>query len=70
LLEQLKINRYSLYLQDYDGPVGFRIMVAHLDRVQALVIQNANAYEEGPSLYDRAERKAGRQTQCTSLIDP
>jgi len=47
LLEQLKINRYSLYLQDYGGPVGFRIMVAHPDRVQALVIQNANAYEEG-----------------------
>ena len=47
LLERLKINRYSLYLQDYGGPVGFRIMVAHPDRVQALVIQNANAYEEG-----------------------
>jgi pimeloyl-ACP methyl ester carboxylesterase len=47
LLEQLKIDHYSLYLQDYGGPVGFRIMVAYPDRVQALVIQNANAYEEG-----------------------
>jgi pimeloyl-ACP methyl ester carboxylesterase len=47
LLEQLGINRYSLYLHDYGGPVGFRIMVAHPDRVQALIVQNANAYEEG-----------------------
>jgi pimeloyl-ACP methyl ester carboxylesterase len=47
LLEQLKINRYSLYLQDYGAPVGYRIMLAHPERVQALVIQNGNAYEEG-----------------------
>jgi pimeloyl-ACP methyl ester carboxylesterase len=47
LLERLKIDRYHLYLQDYGGPVGFRIMVAHPKRVRALVIQNANAYREG-----------------------
>jgi pimeloyl-ACP methyl ester carboxylesterase len=47
LLEQLKINRYALFLQDYGGPVGFRIMVAHPERVRALIIQNANAYNEG-----------------------
>ena len=48
LLEQLKINKYALYLHDYGGPVGFRIMLAHPERVQALIIQNANAYQEGP----------------------
>jgi pimeloyl-ACP methyl ester carboxylesterase len=47
LIEQLGIRRYALYLQDYGGPVGFRIMVQHPDRVSALVIQNANAYKEG-----------------------
>jgi pimeloyl-ACP methyl ester carboxylesterase len=47
LLEQLGIDRYSFYLQDYGGPVGFRIMLAHPERVRALVIQNANAYQEG-----------------------
>jgi pimeloyl-ACP methyl ester carboxylesterase len=47
LLEQLKISRYSLYLQDYGAPVGYRIMLAHPERVQALVITNGNAYEEG-----------------------
>ncbi len=47
LLEQLGIERCAFYLQDYGGPVGFRIMLQHPERVRALVIQNANAYEEG-----------------------
>jgi pimeloyl-ACP methyl ester carboxylesterase len=47
LLEQLGIDRYVFYLQDYGGPVGFRIMLAHPDRVRAVIIQNANAYREG-----------------------
>src|SRR5262249_32417486 len=47
LLEQLKISKYSFYLHDYGGPIGFRIMVAHPERLQALIIQNANAYKEG-----------------------
>lgn len=47
LLEQLEINRYTLYLHDYGGPVGFRIMLAHPNRVRALIIQNANVYREG-----------------------
>lgn len=46
-LDQLGITRYSLYLHDYGGPAGFRIMTAHPERLQALVIQNANAYQEG-----------------------
>lgn len=47
LLDQLGVSRYSLYLHDYGGPVGFRIMAAHPERVQTLIIQNANAYREG-----------------------
>ncbi len=47
LLEQLGVNRYTLYMHDYGGPVGFRIMLAHPQRVQALIISNANAYQEG-----------------------
>jgi pimeloyl-ACP methyl ester carboxylesterase len=47
LLEQLGIGSYVLYLQDYGGPVGFRIAMAHPDRLRALVIQNANAYADG-----------------------
>jgi pimeloyl-ACP methyl ester carboxylesterase len=46
-LQQLKADRYTLYLHDYGGPVGFRLALAHPERVQALVIQNANVYQEG-----------------------
>jgi pimeloyl-ACP methyl ester carboxylesterase len=39
--------RYSLYLQDYGGPVGFRLAIAHPERLQNLIIQNAVAHEDG-----------------------
>jgi pimeloyl-ACP methyl ester carboxylesterase len=45
--EKLGLTGYSLYLQDYGAPIGFRLAVKHPERVQALVIQNGNAYEEG-----------------------
>ncbi len=47
LVARLGIDRYTLYLMDYGAPVGFRIATAHPDRVQALIIQNGNAYDEG-----------------------
>lgn len=39
--------RYGLFVQDYGGPVGFRIASRHPDALQWLVVQNSNAYEEG-----------------------
>jgi len=45
--EQLGLEEYSIYLMDYGAPVGFRLAVRHPERVQALVVQNGNAYEEG-----------------------
>lgn len=48
-LEQTGNSRYTLYLQDYGGPVGFRIAAAHPERVEGLIIQNSNAYLEGIS---------------------
>lgn len=41
------LKKYSLYVQDYGAPVGYRLAVKHPDRVQALIVQNGNAYEEG-----------------------
>jgi len=41
------LQRYTLYMQDYGGPVGFRMAVAHPDRVQALIVQDAVAHNEG-----------------------
>jgi pimeloyl-ACP methyl ester carboxylesterase len=45
--EQLDLQRYGLYMQDFGGPVGFRLASAHPERVRFLVVQNANAYDEG-----------------------
>jgi pimeloyl-ACP methyl ester carboxylesterase len=47
LTENLGLRRYGLYLQDFGGPVGFRLASRHPERIAFLVIQNANAYEEG-----------------------
>ncbi len=47
LTEMLGLGRYALFVQDYGGPVGFRLALAHPERVTALVIQNAVAHEEG-----------------------
>jgi len=46
-LEALGIDRYVLYMQDFGSPVGFRVALAHPERLRGLVIQNANAYLEG-----------------------
>ncbi|MCH6591260.1 MAG: alpha/beta hydrolase [Proteobacteria bacterium] len=45
--EKLGLKRYSLYVMDYGAPVGYRLAVKHPERVQALIVQNGNAYEEG-----------------------
>lgn len=47
--EKLGFSRYSLYLQDFGGPVGFRLALRHPGRVQALIVQNAVAHLEGLS---------------------
>ena len=43
----LKINRYAIYVFDYGAPAGFRLAMAHPERVVAIISQNGNAYEEG-----------------------
>jgi len=44
---KLGLTRYVLVMQDYGGPIGFRLALAHPDRVQALIVQNAVAHEDG-----------------------
>ncbi len=45
--EQMKLERYALMVHDYGAPVGWRLAVAHPERVTAIISQNGNAYEEG-----------------------
>ncbi|SKC98035.1 Pimeloyl-ACP methyl ester carboxylesterase [Burkholderia sp. CF099] len=46
-VETLGLKSYVIYMQDYGGPVGFRVAMAHPERVNALIIQNAVAHEDG-----------------------
>ena len=43
----LGLSHYTLYMQDYGGPVGFRMALAHPERVEALIVQDAVAHNEG-----------------------
>jgi pimeloyl-ACP methyl ester carboxylesterase len=45
--ELLGLKRYGLYMQDFGGPVGFRLATAHPEKISFLIVQNANAYDEG-----------------------
>jgi len=45
--DRLGLQHYSIYMQDFGGPVGFRVASRRPGRVTALIIQNANAYEAG-----------------------
>jgi pimeloyl-ACP methyl ester carboxylesterase len=46
-VEALGIDKYSLYVMDYGAPVGYRLAAALPEQVQALIVQNGNAYDEG-----------------------
>jgi pimeloyl-ACP methyl ester carboxylesterase len=46
-IDELALKKFSLYLHDYGGPVGFRIATQRPESIQALIVQNANAYVEG-----------------------
>ena len=76
LTEQLGLDRYSIYLMDYGAPVGFRLAAKHPERVQALIIQNGNAYEEGlrefwdPIKKYWQERTAENATPLAEFITP
>jgi pimeloyl-ACP methyl ester carboxylesterase len=73
--ETLAIPRYTLYMQDYGGPVGFRMALTHLERVQALTVQDAVAHSEGLGANWKtrrefwADRKADESALRTNLQD-
>lgn len=45
--EALGLAHYTLYMQDYGGPVGFRMAVTHPERIDALIVQDAVAHNQG-----------------------
>ena len=74
--ETLNLTKYTLYVQDYGGPVGFRMALAHPDRIEALIVQDAVAHNEGLGANwkmrrafwaDRAAYEAALRTNLLSL---
>jgi pimeloyl-ACP methyl ester carboxylesterase len=62
------LDAFSVYMFDFGSPIGFRLATRHPERVQSLVLQNGNAYEEGlgpamqglkPYWQDRSENEEG-----------
>jgi pimeloyl-ACP methyl ester carboxylesterase len=47
LVGKLGLTKYSIYVMDYGAPIGYRLALRHPERVQALIVQNGNAYDEG-----------------------
>src|SRR5436853_6874717 len=54
--EALGHARYTLDMQYYGGPVGFRMALAHPERIEALVVQDAVAHNEGLGANWKARR--------------
>ena len=46
-LDAVNVKKYSIYIQDYGAPIGFKLLLKHPERIQAIISQSGNAYEEG-----------------------
>jgi pimeloyl-ACP methyl ester carboxylesterase len=72
--ESIALPRYTLYMQDYGGPVGFRMALSHPERINALIVQNAVAHNEGLGAIWKArrafwaDRAANEETLRTNLL--
>jgi len=57
LTTKLEVTNYVLFVQDYGGPVGFRMALSRPERVRAIIVQNAVSHEQGLSPLWEARRK-------------
>ena len=75
-METLRLPEYAVQVFDYGAPVGFRLALAHPDRITALISQNGNAYEEGLSAgWDPIQRywrdpSAANRSALRALLTP
>lgn len=47
LFDAIGLTRFTIYVQDYSAPIGYRIALRHPDAIETIVVQNGNAYAEG-----------------------
>lgn len=76
LVQQLGIGTFSLYVMNYGAPIGYRLALRRPEQVQALIVQNGNAYEEGlrefwdPIKKYWADPRSENRTALHSLVEP
>jgi len=74
--EALSLPRFTLYMQDYGGPVGFRMALNHPERIDALIVQDAVAHNEGLGANWKkrrafwADRSANESVLRANLLSP
>lgn len=73
LLDQLGLQRFALYIQDYGAPIGLRIARRSPERVSALISQSGNAYVEGftpfwDTLFAHAKDRAANEAATRELL--
>ena len=66
-LETIGVSRYTIYVQDYGAPVGWRLALADPSAVVGVISQNGNAYEEGfvPGFWNPIWADAAERTDAT-----
>ena len=69
LLEKLNVGDYIMYMQDFGAPVGYRMMMKNPKRIQALIVQNANAYLDGLTPKRQAFFKNAQQDTSQKQLD-
>jgi pimeloyl-ACP methyl ester carboxylesterase len=76
--QHMRQKRFSMYVQDYGAPVGFRIASKHPEWIESLIIQNGNAYEEGlgPAAFEllkefsKARTDKSEQSTRSNILKP
>jgi pimeloyl-ACP methyl ester carboxylesterase len=63
-IDKINIVKFNLYIQDYGGPIGYRIASKRPELIESLIIQNANAYIDG---FGPEVQKIGKLEQAGDL---
>lgn len=67
-VEALGLGSYYLYIQDFGAPVGFRVAIAHPERLRGLIVQNGNAYLDGLTEERRAFFRRARDDKSAASV--
>ena len=68
-VKKLNLKEYTVYMQDFGAPVGFRLMMQQPERIKGLIAQNGNAYLEGLTPPRQAFFKQAQQDTSLDMLE-